>query len=59
MSFFKFDDEKSQKQFAVANLYLSDTKKANEENLANYLIKRSRCAEARVEDFEIEVIEAA
>lgn len=60
MSFFKFDDEKSRKQVAVATLYLSDTKKANEENLARYNLRRSRMVEARIDEEigEVRVIAA-
>jgi len=52
MSFFKFNDDKSKQQAAVALVYLIDTKKQNATNVARYYTAKSRGTESRV-DFDI------
>ncbi len=49
MSFFKFNDDKSKKQVAVATVYLTDTKLQNAENKARFYQVWGRAAESRVD----------
>ena len=57
MSFFKFNDQKSKKQAAVATLYQTDTKKQNAENRARFYERWSLITEARVEIEDTPIIQ--
>ena len=49
MSFFKFDDKKSQKQAAVALVYRTDTKQQNAANRAKFYTAWGRTADSRLD----------
>ena len=49
MSFFTFNDDKSKKQVAVANVYITNTKLQNAENKARFYEVWGRAAESRVD----------